>query len=327
MLIKVCDYYLNFDTDKNVVSMRDGIYKYKGFELGLNDRANEVIRVYRSPLEVVKAQDSLIGLPVTVDHVDLDKKVENPVGTIKSSSIDYVKDNVILKNVVTLDAEGLEKRKKYCKLSLGYGGTLKDSDNPNYDYEMVDIKPHHLALVERARGGSELKVLDGGMYMEEEEKKDVKDEKEEKKDVMDGLEGRLKKIEDALFNKEEKKDDEKKSVKDSAVNVQDSFVKIKDEAINDYRNSQIFSDELNKYAIDRVKILDKANKMGLVFKDSNVSNLELKKEILSQKGKNFTDSLETNIAFEMLEVPKKECRVTATDSITKFLDSYGGEDE
>lgn len=149
---------LVFDPEtKTVVSVRDGIQEYRGHELGL-EPADKVFRIYRAPETIKAIVDSMAGLPITDDHVSLDEPATNIIGAVVNGEvIDHIdeatKATVKIKNKVVLDSTPDNKQ-----LSLGYKAELIDCDL--YDFEQVDIAPHHLAVVNKGRCGETCKFTD-----------------------------------------------------------------------------------------------------------------------------------------------------------------------
>lgn len=147
-----------FDREtKTVISVRDGVQEYKGHELGLSP-ADKIFSVYRAPETIKAIVDKMAGIPLTDDHVSLDLEPSNPVGKVLDAEIvdfadDATKSTLNIKNHVTMDfdVDGNE-------LSLGYRAGLIDCNI--YDFEQVDIVPHHLAIVQNGRCGSTCKFTD-----------------------------------------------------------------------------------------------------------------------------------------------------------------------
>lgn len=154
---------------------RTGIQLYAGREidpkneLGLRDKAE--VRVYRPP-EAVFDDAAMAGLafkPVTNDHpagaVDATNWKKLSVGVIGG---DIAQEGKFIRVPLALmDATAIadfEAGKK--EFSVGYTCelTVQDGVTPEgerYDAVQSDIKPNHLALCWKARGGPELRLGDG----------------------------------------------------------------------------------------------------------------------------------------------------------------------
>ncbi|MCK5604895.1 DUF2213 domain-containing protein [Candidatus Pacearchaeota archaeon] len=147
-----------FDSEtKTVISVRDGVQEYKGHELGLAP-PDKVFTLYRAPETIKAIVDQMAGLPLTDDHVSLDMVPNNPVGKIVDAELvdsvdDDTKTTVNIKNRVSMDFDVAGKQ-----LSLGYRAGLIDCEV--YDFEQVDIVPHHLAIVQNGRCGNACKFTD-----------------------------------------------------------------------------------------------------------------------------------------------------------------------
>lgn len=148
---------------------RTGCQTYHGSEIGLVDAG--MITVYR-PEEAVFAKDSMAtfaGKPVTVGHpaepVTADNWKTHAVGDIGEADRDgeFVRVPIKLMAAAAIQAvqDGIRE------ISMGYttplevrGGVAPDGTK----YQAVQTGPiriNHLALVPKARGGSELRIGDG----------------------------------------------------------------------------------------------------------------------------------------------------------------------
>lgn len=148
---------------------RTGIQQYLGSELGRPDMP--IVRVYRPPEEVFSrdAMHSYAHRPVTVDHPA--KMVD--ATTWKGVSAGHTADDVVRDGecvrvpLVLMDAAAIkayEAGKR--ELSMGYTAEIvfQDGTTPDgqeYDAVQTQLRMNHLALVDRARGGTELRIGDG----------------------------------------------------------------------------------------------------------------------------------------------------------------------
>lgn len=153
---------------------RTGIQIYAGYEVGRPDLAR--VRVYRPPEEVF-AKDSMrtfASAPVTIEHPGEDVTPENwkdhAIGETENDNI--VKDGEVVKvPFMVRDAGGIaaiEDGKH--EVSMGYGcildfqsGTVpagQRDEGEAYDAVQRTIRINHLAIVDKARGGSELRIGD-----------------------------------------------------------------------------------------------------------------------------------------------------------------------
>lgn len=145
-------------------AVRTGVQDYRASELGL--MGNHIVRVMR-PEEEVFAVDSVKGFahaPVTNDHprelVDADNWRELAVGEVGANVMrdgEFLALDLILKDAAAIkDFEGGKK-----ELSAGYTAEIEFVDNhPDYDAVMKNIRINHLALVDKARAGSEARIGD-----------------------------------------------------------------------------------------------------------------------------------------------------------------------
>lgn len=158
---------------KKAISTRDGFQEYVGNEIGMDD--NKIYKVYRSPATIAKLQNSLNGIHLTREHIEHNKNPQDfSIGTIASTEIiDCIKDDIdsklALQHIIKIN-DGVTLDNK--ELSLGYDADLMG--HYKYDFEMRNVKPHHLAVVSDGRCGDTCKFLDNktGDKMSEEVKKD-----------------------------------------------------------------------------------------------------------------------------------------------------------
>lgn len=147
---------------------RTGIQEYAGSELGRDDM--KVVRVYRPEAEVFHADTmrSFAHRPMTNDHpakmVTADTWRAVAVGLTGEDVVrdgDFVRVPLVLMDASAIKAFESGKR----ELSMGYtaeivfeGGVTPDGQQ--YDAIQTQIRNNHLALVDRARGGDQLRIGD-----------------------------------------------------------------------------------------------------------------------------------------------------------------------
>ena len=149
---------------------RTGIQRYTARELGMDGDPDAVVRVYRPPEEVFSkdAMASYAHRPVTVDHPSVMVDATNWKQYAKGSTGDeVVRDGEFVRvPMLLMDANAIidwqDGRKE---LSMGYTMDLKLTDGTTdagekYDAVQTNLRMNHLALVSRARGGSELRLGD-----------------------------------------------------------------------------------------------------------------------------------------------------------------------
>lgn len=171
---KTADGYLVAD----VRMARTGVQIYAAKDLGLTDRdPSAPVRVYRPPSAVfdAKAMASFAYRPVTNDHPPEAVTAQNwrdySVGQIGGEVIrdgHFVKVPMILMDSAAIRDYEAGKR----ELSGGYTADVElrdgivpagepDAGQP-FDAVQSDIRGNHLALCDRARGGTELRIGDAG---------------------------------------------------------------------------------------------------------------------------------------------------------------------
>ena len=158
--------------------LRTGILEYYGSELlpkdeednftadsidGFKIDPDKVYKVYISEEELRKAADSFQLLPITDDHTWLGDEGKDAKDYQQGSTGEnaYVEDGFLYVPLKFTGKEIVEEVENHEKeeLSASYYNRFIKSDNPDYDFLAVDIKGNHLALVDKGRCGSAVRVL------------------------------------------------------------------------------------------------------------------------------------------------------------------------
>ncbi len=145
-------------------AVRAGVQDYRASELGLS--GDHIVRVMR-PSDEVFAVDSVKGFahaPVTNDHppemVDAENWAKYAVGEVGANVMrdgEFLALDLMLKDAAAIAAFDSGKK----ELSAGYTAEIEFVDNhPDYDAVMKNIRINHLALVDKARAGSEARIGD-----------------------------------------------------------------------------------------------------------------------------------------------------------------------
>lgn len=141
---------------KSFISARDGVQEYYGAEIG-KEPADRKFTVYRHPDTVQEAASAVLGLPITEEHVKVEGPVTNPIGSVsESETVDCVDESTGTTIAIRNRADLTEEMKRAImdgkrQLSLGYRADLIPCEK--YDFEQIDIIPHHVAIVRAARCG------------------------------------------------------------------------------------------------------------------------------------------------------------------------------
>lgn len=149
-------------------------------ELGLDP--DKIYQIYRPGDEIKKAADSFNGLPLMLDHWDMDAsnipkdKVVGSLGTDSRWEAPYLKNSLIVtdSNAIKAIEDG-----SYSELSASYACDIDMTggifDGKAYDGVMRNIKGNHVALVPEGRAGHDVKVADSAIPEGGENKMDWKD--------------------------------------------------------------------------------------------------------------------------------------------------------
>lgn len=149
-------------TDKTAISVRDGVLEYLGAEIGLEPH-DKIFTVYRSPATIANVHPQMVGIPLTDDHVSIDEPPPNTGSAVKSARMvdmldDYTDTRIAIENKLSLSDAAVNVLNEKRQLSLGYHADLVP--HTRYDFEQINIVPHHLAAVSAGRCGPLCSFLD-----------------------------------------------------------------------------------------------------------------------------------------------------------------------
>ena len=158
---------------------RTGMQDYLASELGLTDRAGDsVVVVFRPESEVFHADalHSMAHRPITINHppVLVDAKNWHEYARGQTGS-EVVRDGEFIRVPMSLmDADAIDAvMDGKNELSMGYTAEMEwtpgEFNGVHYDAIQKNIRGNHLAIVDAARGGAQLRVIDsqtnGGIQM------------------------------------------------------------------------------------------------------------------------------------------------------------------
>lgn len=154
--------------EANARCVRTGVQEYLGSEVGKPEMG--VVRVYRDEAEVFSktSLQSFSKIPVTVDHPGAPVTADNWRAHARGTTGDEVlRDGEYLKiGIKITDAEAVQAvRDGKAELSAGYStdlvwGSGVTPDGEPYDARQTNIVADHIAVVDRARAGSECRIGD-----------------------------------------------------------------------------------------------------------------------------------------------------------------------
>ena len=228
---------------------------------------------------------------------------------------------LMAKNMVKLDGGKNQ-------LSLGYFAETKDHDL--YDFEQVNIVPHHLAIVEKGRCGTVCKFNDERMDMDD--KKDVNTEEEVVKDAgetpvniqrisevvkdlpeaiklmnIDDLAKLIPALEEAInvarANTPNGQETEEAPEEEAAEETpeEEAAEDTPEEDKKDFKDSQEFKDAVMRFADERVNVILKAkNFLDEDYDFSKDTHTIMRDTLATQTADQFKDE-ELAVAFKMLK--------------------------
>lgn len=161
---QTADGYLAFDAKV----ARVGVYEYMGAEIGRPELG--VVKVYRPPESVfhTDAMRTFAHKPITDDHPSVEVKADNWrdhargwTGAQVARDGDFLRVEMILADASVIDAYKAGK----VELSPGYRAELTEKagrldDGTTYDFVMGPPRGNHIAVVDRARGGTSCRLGD-----------------------------------------------------------------------------------------------------------------------------------------------------------------------
>ena len=137
-------------------------------DLGLNPK--KVYQIYRPADEIEKAAETFNGLPLSLDHWEMDAqnmpkdKIVGSLGTDASFDAPYLKNSL---TVTDADAIKRIQNGEFRDLSAGYLCDVVMEpgmfDGKSYDGRMKNIRGNHVALVREGRAGHDVRVADSAM--------------------------------------------------------------------------------------------------------------------------------------------------------------------
>ena len=134
-------------------------------ELGLKPKA--IYQIYRPAAEIEKAVDTFNGLPLSLDHWEMDAANMPKDKIVGSLGTDAAFDAPYLTNSLTVtDADAIKRINsgEFRDLSAGYlCDVVMESgifDGKSYDGVMKNIRGNHVALVREGRAGHDVRVAD-----------------------------------------------------------------------------------------------------------------------------------------------------------------------
>ena len=156
----------NLTKEQVVPYLGNTIPGYK--EMGLDP--DKIYQLYRPGDEIEKAADSFNGLPLMLDHWDMDAESIPKDKVVGSLGTDARYESPHLKNsLIVTDAKAIKAIEdgSYSELSASYACDIDMTggifDGKSYDGVMKNIKGNHVALVPEGRAGHDVKVADSAM--------------------------------------------------------------------------------------------------------------------------------------------------------------------
>jgi len=283
---------------------RTGIQSYRRKEVGLKDDPMGIINVYR-PEDAVFSEDSLktyVGKPVTLSHpkeaVTADNWKQYAVGQVGSKVVRN--GEMVQVDIAVMDGDTIQQIEDGTRqISMGYTTPVVMRDGVAPDgtpYQAVQTGPiriNHLAVVDVARGGDQLRVGDaahaqpwGATPISDHNMKD----RSVMKVIVDGitiettdqgaeainkLQGKITAL-DALVGTK----DAELAKKDTELAQKDAALTAKDAEIADAKKSIPTGPVLDALVAERATLVDAAKAFDSNLKLDGLSNADIKKAVV-----------------------------------------------
>jgi len=285
---------------------RTGIQEYLGDELGRPDMP--IVRVYR-PEEEVFSKDSMSSFghrPVTIDHppvlVDASNWKKYSAG---QTDADVIRDGEFVRiPMMLMDKEAIKDVESgKVELSAGYTADIDwtpgvTPDGQPYDAVQRNIRGNHIAIVDRARGGSALRIIDT------KPEADMAD----KSIVLDGITVSVSDTAAQVIAKYQRDAESKaKTDEDRIKELEDELAALKEKAQKDVETkdaeiatllaqleeAKMTPEKLDQAVKDRAMVIDSAKALLSTVVVDGKSEAEIRRQVvdakLGERAKGWTD--------------------------------------
>ncbi|MDR0579527.1 MAG: DUF2213 domain-containing protein [Campylobacteraceae bacterium] len=291
----------------SLISARDGYQEYLGFEIGV-EPSDKMYKIYRSPDEIRKMADALVGIPVVNGHEsDVNWTDEKPIdpniivskiisSEVKASKTNFQDSTVEIYNVIENNKVVEQLRKEKKELSIGYMSDLEPSTDQRYDFVQLNLKPRHLAIEAAGRCGI-CKFIDKEQKLNE------------LTELINALDDEKKSKVKTFINKLQTNDDNEEEEKDLVIDSDllkkiellnndklQELSKIVDELLGskkeDFKDSKTFKDAVMKFGNERFEAIEKIKKLDAKYQFADKTNCEIKRAVVEKAfpNKKFDDA-------------------------------------
>tara|TARA_R110000764_G_scaffold223272_2_gene312118 strand:- start:299 stop:1369 length:1071 start_codon:yes stop_codon:yes gene_type:complete len=350
---------ISFDINKKkLISIRDGIQEYLGLEFNKEFQDEHKLKpsqrytVYRSVETLKDAATLLDKLPITNEHIDISidrtlKEGEKQGEILSSEVVDNIDTDVNSTVAVQNEVQLSDTMLKLCQsgkgeLSLGYEAKMIIHDV--YDFEQVEVNPHHLALVQNGRCGKTCKILDKRisvillnedgtlnqdniqMVVAEMPKAIEIMSDEEKTKLFEVLGSFLPEVVADTEKVEDTKDDtETEKVEDSPE--EEDKEEMKDKAIANFKDSADFQKMLDSHAHIMADAIIKAKNWMVDYEtDGKSLDVIMKDTLAKARPSTVLKDCEIGVAFKMLDEKPLEIVTIVKDSAQSKWESIKEKD-
>lgn len=314
---------------------RTGVYDYAGFEVGRPEQRR--VRIYRPPEEVFHrdAMRSVAGAPVTLDHPSELVTTDNwsKFARGEASSDEIVRDGEVIRVPFMLRDENAIKAVEDGKheLSPGYTALIdwtagQTESGEAYDAVCRRIRVNHIAIVDKARGGSECRIGDG----KTEDKVDTKTILVDglQVEVTDAAEAAITKLQGRITELSDKLTAEQtaRAEADKAKGTLEGEKAALEKRLQDATDPTA----LQKAAADRSALCDKAKALLSTIVTDGKDDATIRKEVVTAKlgdvAKDF-DEAQIAGAFATLAATVKVKDGKGKDALAAAISDSGASDE
>ena len=314
---------------------RTGIQDYFAGELGIKDGdPMRVIRVYRPPEEVFspESMQSFENKSITDNHPQKSVSIEN----VKSLTVGHTASGVerdgdfLIAELHIKDAKTIKQVESgKVELSNGYSSDIEfvegvTDSGQKYDAVQRNIRGNHIAIVEKGRAGSAVKISDNkkeptmakinvsGVDIE------VTDQA---KQAFEVLQGQLKDAEEEKKKMEDEEEEEKKKTEDEDEEEKKKESEVKDslQAKLDDAKSKIWTDSEKKaFLKSEISLVSDAKAICPDLDITDKLGLEIKKAVVADKRPSIDLADKSadyiNASFDLLLDSKDDSKTHVLDS-------------
>lgn len=307
----------------NVRVTREGFWEIEGIAAKVGplryEKPDGTVRVEYVTEDVLRDHvETIIGMPVTLGHppspVDPDNYQDYSVGTVKDAWYDE-DDQVLRVKVMLKDREAQnEVDKGQIELSPGYKAKKEPpTTDSGIDADLVQMARtyNHLAIVEAARGGEEVKLqLDSKgnviMNLDSEEEKDSEEEEQDEEETEEEDSEEEKQDEEESEEEDEEEGESLDELKEKYDELKEKYDRLKgraDQMEEDTENKDSLDESVPRKMEEWSRVKRVASAAGVDYQDKSIS--QVKREVVAREAGELNNDSKGYIDGRFDEISKK----------------------